>query len=173
MIVVVAGVSGSGKTTVGVLLAKTLGWHFTDGDALHPAANIAKMQAGHPLTEADRKPWLDRVMAWMDGYLASGQSAVLACSALKLSYRDKLRAAGPSVHIVFLEVSRGVLAARLGARHGHFFPAALLDSQLAAVQVPQPDEDALVLPASQPPEREVREIMAHFRLHPARGKIAP
>jgi len=170
MIVVVAGVSGSGKTTVGVLLAKTLGWHFTDGDALHPAANIAKMRAGHPLTEADRKPWLKRVMAWMDGYQASGQSAVLACSALKLSYRDKLRAASPGVRIVFLEVSRSVLAARLGARHGHFFPAALLDSQLAAVQVPQPGEDALVLAASARPEREVREIMAHFQLHPAQGR---
>ena len=173
MIVVVAGVSGSGKTTVGVLLAKTLGWHFTDGDALHPAANIAKMRAGHPLTDADRKPWLDRVMAWMDGYLASGQPAVLACSALKVSYRDEIRAAGPGVHIVFLEVSRSVLAARLGARHGHFFPAALLDSQLAAVEVPQPGEDALVLPASEQPEREVREIMAHFQLEPAPGKMAP
>jgi len=173
MIVVLAGVSGSGKTTVGVLLAKTLGWHFTDGDALHPAANIAKMRAGHPLTDADRKPWLDRVVAWMDGYLASGQPAVLACSALKRSYRDEIRAAGPGVHLVFLEVSRSTLAARLGARHGHFFPAALLDSQLAAVEVPQPGEDALVLQASEKPEREVREIMAHFQLEPAPGKMAP
>jgi gluconokinase len=173
MIVVVAGVSGSGKTTVGVLLAKTLGWHFTDGDALHPAANIAKMRAGHPLTDADRKPWLDRVVAWMDGYLASGQPAVLACSALRLSYRDEIRGAGPGVHIVFLDVSRSVLAARLGARHGHFFPAALLDSQLAAVEVPQPGEDALVLAASEQPGQEVREIMAHFQLEPAPGKMAP
>jgi gluconokinase len=173
MIVVVAGVSGSGKTTVGILLAKTLGWHFTDGDALHPAANIAKMRAGHPLTDADRQPWLARVVAWMDGYLASGQSAVLACSALKVSYRDELRAAGPGVRIVFLEVSRSVLADRLGVRHNHFFPAALLDSQLAAVELPQPGEDALVLPASERPEKEVRDIMAHYQLQPAPGKMAP
>jgi gluconokinase len=171
MIVVVAGVSGSGKTTVGVLLARKLGWHFTDGDALHPPANIAKMRAGHPLTDADRRPWLARIRAWMDGYLASGQSAVLACSALKRSYRDELRAAGPAVRIVFLEVSRSVLAARLGARHGHFFPPALLDSQLAAVEVPPPDEPALVLPASERPGREVREIMEHYQLQPAPGRM--
>jgi len=173
MIVVVAGVSGSGKTTVGVLLAKTLGWHFTDGDALHPAANIAKMRAGQPLTDADRKPWLDRVVAWMDGYLASGQPAVLACSALKRSYRGELRAAGPGVRIVFLEVSRSVLAARLGGRHDHFFPAALLDSQLATVEVPQPDEDVLVLPASARPGQEVRDIMAYYQLQPAPGRMVP
>ena len=168
MIVVVAGVSGSGKTTVGVLLAKTLGWHFTDGDALHPAANIAKMRAGHPLTEADRKPWLKRVMAWMDGYQASGQSAVLACSALKLSYRDKLRAASPGVRIVFLEVSRSVLAARLGARHGHFFPAALLDSQLAILEPPRPDEGPLVVTETgQPPAVIADEVMHRLQLLPS------
>ena len=148
MIVLVAGVSGSGKSTVGSLLASRLGWPFTDGDALHPAANIAKMRAGLPLSDADREPWLASVSAQVDDYLGAGQSAVLACSALKRSYRDELMAGRPAVRIVFLEASREMLTARLRARHGHFFPAALLDSQLAAEQVPEPAEGALVLPLS-------------------------
>jgi len=120
MIVVVAGVSGSGKTTVGSLLASRLGWPFTDADALHPAANIAKMRAGHPLSDADRKPWLAAVGARMDHFAAAGESAVLACSALKHSYRDQLLAGRAAARMVFLPVSREVLEARLRARHGHF-----------------------------------------------------
>src|SRR3984957_8568732 len=134
MIVVVAGVSGSGKSTVGSLLAGRLGWPFTDADALHPAANIAKMRAGHPLTDADRRPWLATVGACMDRYAAAGESAVLACSALKRSYRDELLAGRRAGRNVVLCASREMLEARLRARHGHFFPAALLVSQLAAVQ---------------------------------------
>jgi carbohydrate kinase (thermoresistant glucokinase family) len=123
MIVVVAGVSASGKTTVGSLLADRMGWPFTDADALHPAANIAKMQAGHALSDADRRPWLVTVGARMDAYAASGQSAVLACSALKRSYREQLLAGRPEARMVFLHVDREALVARLRARHGHFFPA--------------------------------------------------
>ncbi|MFI5068529.1 MAG: gluconokinase [Streptosporangiales bacterium] len=167
MIVVVAGVSGSGKSTVGALLATRLGWPFTDGDALHPAANVAKMRAGHPLTDADRQPWLAAVAARIDAYQTEGQSAVLACSALKHSYRDELTAGHPAVRIVFLEASRDVLAARLRARHGHFFPAALLDSQLADAQVPQPPEQALVIAATASPRDAVRGIMEHLHLQPA------
>ncbi len=171
MIVVVAGVSGSGKSTVGALLATRLGWPFTDGDALHPAANVAKMRAGHPLTDADREPWLAAVTARIDGYLAAGQSAVLACSALKRHYRDELTAGRPEVRIVFLATSRDVLRARLLARHGHFFPSALLDSQLADAQVPEPAERALVVTETGPPGDTVRLIMSQLHLEPAPGRM--
>ena len=166
MIVVVAGVSGSGKTTVGSLLADRLGWPFTDADALHPAANIAKMHAGHPLSDADRRPWLARVGARMDAYAASGRSAVLACSALKHSYREQLLAGRPEARMVFLYATREVLEARLGTRHGHFFPAALLDSQLADQECPEPAEDVVVLEATIPPEQAVDAIIQRLHLSP-------
>ena len=164
MIVVVAGVSGSGKTTVGSLLADRLGWPFTDADALHPAANIAKMQAGHPLSDADRRPWLATVGARMDAYAASGQSAVLACSALKHSYREELLAGRPEARMVFLHATRAVLEARLRARHGHFFSAKLLDSQFADLELPQPSENVLMLDASHNPAQLTDEIIAGLGL---------
>ena len=173
MIVVVAGVSGSGKTTVGSLLADRLGWPFTDADALHPAANIAKMQSGLPLSDADRHPWLATVGARMDAYAASGQSAVLACSALKRSYREQLLAGRPEARMVFLHVTREELEARLHARHGHFFPAALLDSQLADLQYPEPAEGVLVVDATTPPEQAVDLIIARLHLSPSQEKMSP
>ena len=136
MIVLVAGVSGSGKTTVGMLLAARLGWPFADGDSFHPAANVAKMRAGQPLTDADRWPWLAAIGAWMDERIAAGQSAVLACSALKRSYRAALLDGRPAARMVLLALSRDQAAERLRARHGHFFPAGLLDSQFAALEMP-------------------------------------
>jgi carbohydrate kinase (thermoresistant glucokinase family) len=173
MIVVVAGVSGSGKTTVGSLLADRLGWPFTDADALHTAANIAKMKAGHPLSDADRRPWLALVRARMDAYAASGQSAVLACSALKRSYREELLAGRPEARMVFLHATRGVLEARLRARHGHFFPAALLDSQLADLQDPEPAEGVVVVEATTSPEQAVDAIIARLHLSPSQEKMSP
>jgi carbohydrate kinase (thermoresistant glucokinase family) len=173
MIVVVAGVSGSGKSTVGSLLASRLGWPFTDADALHPAASIAKMAAGHPLTDADRRPWLAAVAARMDAYAAAGESAVLACSALRRSYRDELLAGRPGARMVFLEVSRETLETRLRARHGHFFPAVLLDSQFAALEPPQPEEHVLVLEASLPPDQAVDEIIRRLDLRPPQEKMSP
>src|ERR1700729_1785590 len=143
MIVVVAGVSASGKTTVGSLLADRLGWPFTDADALHSAANIAKMEAGPAPGAPDPRPGLAAVGARMDAFAASGQSAVLACSALKRSYRQELLAGRPEARMVFLHVTREVLEARLRARPGHFFPAALLDSQLAILEYPEPDEEVV------------------------------
>lgn len=164
MIVVVAGVSGSGKTTVGALLASMLNWPFTDGDALHSAANIAKMRAGIPLTDEDRWPWLAAVDAWADERIRAGQPAVMACSALKRSYRDRLRAGRPALRIAFLEADRDVLAARLRARHGHFFRAEMLDSQLADLEPPGPAEDVLVLSSRGAPAEMAAEIIRRLGL---------
>jgi gluconokinase len=140
VIVIVAGVAGSGKTTVGALLAGRLRWRFADADTFHPAANIEKMREGVPLTDADRKPWLNTITGWMDERIAAGQSAVVTCSALKRAYRDELLTGRPAATMVFLQVSRAVLEQRLMSRPGHFFPGKLLDSQLAAFEPPGPDE---------------------------------
>lgn len=164
MIVVVAGVSGSGKSTVGAMLAGRLHWEFMDGDSLHPAANIAKMRAGLPLTDADRRPWLRAMEGWMDQRRAAGASAVLACSALHRAYREELAAGRPEVRLVFLTVSREVVAARLAARHGHFFPARLLDSQFRVLEPPAPDEPVLVIDAGRPAAELVAEIITRLHL---------
>ncbi len=169
MIVLVAGVSGSGKTTAGALLARRLGWAFEDGDELHPAANIAKMHAGVPLTDEDRRPWLAAVMAWLDGRIAAGEQAVIACSALKRRYRDQLRQGRPELRIVFLQVSRATLAARLAGRHGHFFQPGLLGSQLADAEVPPPSEPALVVMADRPVAAVVQDIIDRLGLAAYRG----
>jgi gluconokinase len=167
MIVIVAGVSGSGKSTIGALLAGQLGWKFEDGDDLHPAGNIAKMQAGVPLTDKDRRPWLDAVAAWIDQRSAAGGSGVIACSALKRSYRDRLRDGRPELRVIFLRVDRSTLAARLATRHGHFFRPELLDSQLADAEAPLPAEPAIVVDANGPPSDVVREIIRRLGLGPS------
>jgi gluconokinase len=172
MIVLVAGVSGSGKTTVGTLLAARLGWPFADGDSFHPAANVAKMRAGHPLTDADRLPWLAAIGAWMDERIAAGQSAVLACSALKSTYRAALLDGRPAARMVFLQLSRDQVAERLRARHGHFFPAKLLDSQFAALEKPQDLKRMVVVPAAGEPASVVAETMARLGLTADQGPPA-
>jgi gluconokinase len=143
--VVVMGVSGSGKSTVGVALAAALGVPFVDGDALHPPANVAKMAAGQPLDDADRAPWLDAVAA----VLATGP-VVVACSALRRRYRDRLRDAAPDLELVWLDGPRELLEKRLAERFHQYMPAALLDSQLAALEPPDPDEHALRLDVGRP-----------------------
>ncbi|MHB1593987.1 MAG: gluconokinase [Streptosporangiaceae bacterium] len=167
MIVVVAGVSGSGKSTVGAMLAGRLGWDFTDGDALHSAANIDKMSRGVPLTDQDRVPWLRAIGAWMDERAGVGKSAALACSALKRGYRDLLLDGRPLVRIAFLQVDREVVARRLAVRHGHFFDPRLLDSQFADLEPPGPDERAVTVFAgsSGGPDRTVAEIIDRLGLN--------
>jgi gluconokinase len=145
VILIVAGVSGCGKSTVGALIAGRLGWQFADADDFHPEANVAKMRAGVPLDDADRAPWLRAVAAWMDAEIADGRSAVLACSVLKRAYRDQLLTGRPSASAVFLLVPREELDRRLLTRTGHFFPEKLLDSQLHAVEPPAPDERVLTV----------------------------
>jgi len=162
--VILAGVSGSGKTTVGRLLADRVGWPFADGDSFHPAANVAKMAAGIPLTDDDRWPWLAAIGAWMDARIAAGGSGVVACSALKRRYRDFLRDGRPDVRLVFLDVSHDEDLARLRARRGHFFPAGLLDSQFADLEPPAPDEGALVLAARETPDELVSAIISGLGL---------
>jgi gluconokinase len=151
MILIVAGVSGSGKTTVGALLAGRLGWPFADADDFHPAANVAKMRAGIPLTDQDRWPWLRAIAAWMDERIRLGEDVVITCSALKRSYRDLLLGGRPEARMVFLAPDREVLTRRLAARVGHFFPEKLLASQLSDLEPPGPDERVIrVVPADTP-----------------------
>lgn len=164
LVVVLMGVAGSGKSTVGPLLAQRLGWDFGEGDVLHPPGNIAKMAAGQPLTDADRKPWLARVRDWIDDHLAAGRSGVITCSALRRSYRDVLRE--PGVVFVHLSGSRDLLAARLTTRRGHFMPVSLLDSQLANLEPPGRDEHALTIPIEADPREQVDAIVRALELDP-------
>jgi gluconokinase len=143
VVLVVMGVSGCGKTTVAAILAGRLGWPFEEGDALHPPANIEKMKAGHPLTDDDRAPWLEKVADWVQERLKAGESGLITCSALKRSYRQAIDRHGAGVEFVYLAGSRETIAARLTARHGHFMPTSLLDSQFADLQEPAADEPAI------------------------------
>ena len=155
--IVVMGVSGSGKTTVGALLAGRLGWNFVDGDDLHPPANVAKMRAGTPLTDEDRWPWLDVIAAWIDTARAA-RPGVVTCSALKRVYRDRLLADRPDVRLVYLHGSYDVIATRQAARQGHFMPASLIASQFATLEEPGADERAISIAVDLEPDVIVAEI---------------
>ena len=160
MILIVAGVAGCGKTTVGALIAGRLRWRFADADTFHPEANVAKMHAGIPLTDADREPWLQAITDWMDARIAADQSAVVTCSALKRTYRDRLLDGRPEATMVFLQVSKDVLEKRLTSRPGHFFPENLLDSQLATLEPPQPGERVQSVLAEGDPAQTAAKIIA-------------
>ena len=139
-ILLITGVSGSGKTTIGSLLAGRLGWEYAEADSFHPAANIAKMSAGHPLTDEDRWPWLDNIGRWIDETTSRGRPGVVTSSALKRAYRDRLLLGRPQVRLIYLDADRETVARRLTARNGHFFPPALLDSQFGDLEPPTDDE---------------------------------
>ena len=157
-VLVLMGVSGCGKTTVGAIVAGRLGWPFEEGDALHPQANIEKMAAGHPLTDADRWPWLAKVADWIDERLDAGESGLITCSALKRSYRDLINREGSGLTFVFLAGSRETIAARLAARHEHFMRPSLLDSQFADLEEPAADEPAIRVDIG-PPAAEIAELI--------------
>lgn len=159
---VLMGVAGSGKTTVGEALGERLGLAYFDGDTLHPPANIAKMSRGDPLTDEDRWPWLRKV----GETLAEGPPAIVGCSALKRRYRDYIREiAGRPVTFVYLKGSRPVIEARMAARRGHFMPASLVASQFAALEPPDPDEDSVTVDIDQPPDALVDAILDALRQH--------
>lgn len=159
-VLVVMGVSGSGKTTVAALLAGRLRWDFEDADDLHPAANIAKMHAGIPLTDADRSPWLHAVAGWIDASRAAGRHGVVACSALKRSYRDIIIGDRPDVRLVYLKGDRQLITTRLACRQGHFLPAGLLASQFAALEEPTADEHPIVVSIDRRPREIFDELMS-------------
>jgi gluconokinase len=162
-IVVVMGVSGSGKTTVARGVAERKGWKLLEGDAFHPAANVAKMHAGTPLTDEDRWPWLRAIAREMDAMRAKGQSGVVACSALKRAYRDVLIGSRNDVVLVYLQGSKQLIAARLAARKGHFMPPALLDSQFATLEEPATDERPIMVSIVPPPEAIIDEVLRQLR----------
>jgi gluconokinase len=155
-VALIMGVSGAGKTTVGQALAARLGWRFVEGDALHPPENIAKMASGAPLEDADRWPWLARVAACIQQSLERGSPLVMACSALKASYRERLQVGDPRVLLVSLEGSPALIAERLRGRVGHFMPPSLLPSQLATLELPR---EALRVDIARSVEQQVDAIV--------------
>ena len=163
MVAVVMGVSGSGKTTIGILLAETLGWQFQEGDKLHPPENVAKMSAGNPLSDADRLPWLRSIAETIDGWRARGELGVVTCSALKRSYRNIIIGDRPEVRLVYLKGSPDLIRRRMAARHGHFMPTTLLDSQFSILEEPSPDENPIVVDIGGQPQEIAREIACRLR----------
>jgi len=158
-ILVVMGVSGAGKSTIARELAARLGWAFEEGDALHPEANVAKMHAGIPLTDADRQPWLERVAAWIDDQRARKQPGIITCSALKRSYRRIVIGGRPEVRLVYLRGGRDLIAEHLAGREGHFMPPSLLQSQIDTLEEPGPDEDPLTVDVGPPAAQVADEII--------------
>ena len=163
MIVILFGVSGAGKTTVGKLLARELAWGFIEADDFHPAANIEKMRSGHPLTDEDRGPWLQRLHQHIEQSLADRGNEVLACSALKRAYRDRLRV-NEEVKFVFLRGDYALVKVQLRSRRGHFMNPALLQSQFDDLEEPQPDENVLTIEMGRTPQEMVDEVKTNLNL---------
>jgi gluconokinase len=156
---VVMGVSGSGKSTVGKLLAERLDWTMAEGDSLHPPENVEKMRAGVPLTDADRWPWLDRIGELLKAWAAEERSGLVTCSALKRIYRERLLAARPDLRFVYLKGSEAMISGRVKGRHHEYMPASLLKSQFETLEEPLPGEPVIVIDASGTPEVEVDDIV--------------
>jgi gluconokinase len=157
-VLLLMGVAGSGKSTVGTLLARKLNWPYADADAFHSPENVAKMAAGQPLTDDDRAPWLDAIRAWIDERIARGEPSVVSCSALKRKYRDMFRR--PELRIVYLRCTRSQIERRLSERRGHFFKPGMLDSQFASLEEPSPDENVVAVSVDRTPAEIVDAIIA-------------
>ena len=161
---IVMGVAGSGKSTIGETLAARLGWVFEDGDRFHPASNVAKMSAGQPLTDEDRWPWLKAIADEIDRLCAAGERAVVACSALRRTYRDILVHGRNDVQIVYLNGTQQLIADRLGRRKGHFMPPGLLASQFKTLEPPANDEHPFTVSIDAPVEAIVDDIARQLKL---------
>ena len=158
MIIVLMGVSGCGKTTIGTNLARRLNWEYQEGDALHPQKNIVKMSEGIPLNDDDRKPWIARIADWIETRCIAGRDGVISCSALKEAYRQTIRGNQTDVQFVYLRGSRELLSDRLVHRKDHFMPPNLLESQLDLLEEPSVDEQAMVVTIDSTPEKIVQKI---------------
>ncbi|MGE0765145.1 MAG: gluconokinase [Hyphomicrobiaceae bacterium] len=167
-ILVLMGVSGSGKTTTGRRLANMLDWPFRDGDEFHPPANVEKMASGKALDDRDRAPWLAAIAAWIDERRDRGETGIVSCSALKRAYRDAIIGDRPDVGLVYLKGSRAMIADRMSRRRDHFMPASLLASQFSTLEEPTPDEHAVVVSIRLPPKRVAERITALAGLEPKR-----
>jgi gluconokinase len=164
---IVMGVSGSGKSTIGEKLAERLGWSFEDGDKFHPASNVAKMSAGQPLTDEDRWPWLQAIANEIDRVCEAGRHVVIACSALKRAYRDVLVHGRSDVRIIYLKGTEELIASRLALRKGHFMPPGLLASQFKTLEPPDSSENPIAVPIDAPVDAIVEDIVRQLRLDPA------
>ena len=169
---VVMGVSGSGKSTIAEKLAQRLRWTYEDGDRFHPASNVAKMSAGHPLTDEDRWPWLQAIADEIDRVCKAGEHAVIACSALKRSYRDVLVHGRDDVRIIYLKGTQELIADRLARRKGHFMPPGLLDSQFKTLEPPEADENPVTVSIDASVEAIVDDIVHQLGLSPANSSAA-
>jgi gluconokinase len=169
---VVMGVSGSGKSTIADKLAERLGWRCEDGDRFHPASNIAKMSAGHPLTDEDRRPWLQAIADEIDRVCKAGERAVIACSALKRAYRDILVHGRDDVRIIYLNGTEELIAGRLAQRKGHFMPAGLLASQFKTLEPPGPGEHPVTVSIDASVDAIVDDIVGQLGLNPAVSNTA-
>ena len=172
-VIVVMGVSGSGKSTIASMLAQRLHWVYEDADWFHPQSNIEKMHHGEPLTDQDRWPWLHAIAAWIDATRRAEGHGVCACSALKRAYRDILIGDRRDVSFVFLKGDRDLIARRIAARADHFMPPALLDSQFKTLEEPQPDERAIVVSIAPHPREIVEDIVRKVGLEPMQAKADP
>jgi gluconokinase len=164
---VVMGVSGSGKSTIGEKLAERLGWSYEDGDKFHPPSNVAKMSAGQPLTDEDRWPWLQAIANEIDRVCEAGEHAVIACSALKRAYRDILVHGRNDVRIIYLKGTQDLIASRLALRKGHFMPPGLLASQFRTLEPPDASENPVTVSIDASVETIVDDIISQLRPSPA------